>query len=97
MGKYLDLHKRLLKKGLKNGLCYEIKSLDNYELIEPDYYRERCAFWAYNEKCTEGITWHSDWEKDSNPFSTQYTPLRQNLVLLLAAINDEDLGSFDEN
>lgn len=93
---YIDLHHNLLTNGLKNGLCnvlfnnHALGSDELFQLMTPEH-REQgmCAYWAFNDQCQHETSWNSEWEKDQIPFQREYTPLRQNIVLFLAAMNNE--------
>jgi hypothetical protein len=60
-----------------NGLCYSVVKRDeNFELFTAN----ESGFWAF------GIG--EDWASD-NDLRTKFTPLRQNIVLFLAAIRNQ--------
>jgi hypothetical protein len=91
---YLQLHERLLRTGLcdKNathggGLCNVIfrgKPLeDSYCFTNLKPNMGLTAYWGYDGSPEHGVI------GGAHPRRYKYTPLRQNLVLLMAAINDE--------
>lgn len=85
MGKYLDKHFELTKKGYTdNGLCYEkvdgeeLSTNPKFIMLTPsDEERWDGGYSAY---------WADDYENDD---VCQYGPTRQNIVLFMAAMNNE--------
>jgi hypothetical protein len=83
---FLDLHKRLLRNGLFNGLCHEIhwdytarfEVKDVFGLFQPSEEEEE-------ELLLSGLSssyWGSEMsEVANNGHDTAYTPLRQTIVL----------------
>jgi hypothetical protein len=96
MDKFLKLHKRLLKKGLvdKNspyggGLCnveFNGRKLESHELlylIKVSWSECHATYWGYDGTPEDlGMS-------GPHPRRYEYTPLRQNIILLLAALNNE--------
>jgi hypothetical protein len=100
MGKYLDFYKKCMDDGSRlpwwsetercNGLCpafymymddgfAELKSLFEPELPEGEEENDINRFWGSGDP--------------SSPRMTEFTSLRQNIVLFLAAMNNEN---FDD-
>lgn len=90
--KHLTLYLKFLKTGeLENhpkartngGLCsIGINTKELIELFRPDSYGN--CYWAYGEKWTK-----KDEESRMKVLSHEFTPLRQNILLLMAAMNNE--------
>lgn len=82
MGKYLKFHFECLKNGgmPKDGLCNN--NLDDIQIFKPTNS-------DLEELMNEGLP-VIYWGAGENPYSLfKYTPLRQNIVLLMAAMNGE--------
>jgi len=85
MGKYLEFYKKCMKTGRMpngRGLCREFGHEELFLLMEPAYTddvrlqnnRMSTIYWASDSiQCHLGL----------------FTPLRQNIVLFMAAMNDE--------
>lgn len=82
--KYLPLYYKWMEAGQlpEFGLCCSLERYDGYDqlllLFAPEDRWEACGFWA----ATPG-----NWEDELQ----QFTPLRQTIVLLMAALNGEKL------
>jgi len=88
--KLIDLHKEWMEKGempsAKNGygLCglmpdkYKYKSFQLFVPLKSIYWKFPKMYWAHSEKPP----------RDSRAWK-EYTPLRQTIVLLICAMNNE--------
>jgi hypothetical protein len=96
--KHLNFYKRCMKTGYLpevgvGGLCScatrKLISVRNLEKFEPtsndytdlEYEGFAVGFWAYGRRCS-----HSEFSRDAQ---YQFTPLRQTIVLFMAALNNE--------
>lgn len=84
--KYLEFYKKCLLDGYLpySGLCACFGGNDAYfQLVMPKYFDSKYEYWGndYREKYSYDIT-SFVWEREFNP-------LRQNIVLLMAAMNGE--------
>lgn len=88
--KYLKLYEEWIKQGripyvnakrTEGGLCSVFEDNELFELCKPDNdYDNADGYWGF----TEDQDGH-----DLQDLMTIFTPLRQNIVLFLAAMNDE--------
>ena len=79
MGKYLKFYKECLRYGFmpNPGLCYTFRYDPLFQLIDPER-GEMISYWGH------------DGDDDSEHIIRfEFTPLRQNIVLLMAAMNNE--------
>jgi hypothetical protein len=79
--KYLDFYNKCMETGKipTNGLCLCFKNDKLFALMDPDN-GERLSYWGF------------DRDKFASPMESvwfEFTPTRQNAVLLMAAMNDE--------
>lgn len=85
--KYLPLYYKWVKDGLpKKGLCYSLDHppiLDSGGLLCPN---SNVGYWGYSGQAIMGYEVSGDMYKS---VTRDFTPLRQNIVLLLAAMNNE--------
>lgn len=95
MGKYLDFYKKCMEVGTLDsfrvpgacigGLCSTIANDGVTEWFNPDVKgRLRGAYWGYCNTLHEYEGMNTFEER-----AYSFTPLRQNMILLLAAMNDE--------
>lgn len=82
--KYLELHKSLLKTGIENGLCYV--HIGGCYLISDSLFYEY-FFLSREERCGKGAYYAS--YLNSNIDARRYGPTRQNIILFMAAMNNE--------
>lgn len=75
---FLDFHNHSIKFGRMptNGLCSHFKYNDIFKLVDPEY-GEGISYWGADDEFQEFNRWY------------EYTSLRQTVVLLCAAINEE--------
>ena len=88
--KYLSLYYEWLSTGLlpTGGLCQCLSEIDRQgtiNLFKPKRARHN-AFWGYDGK--NRVLWGIYCEFDE-AVAREFTPLRQNIVLLMAAMNGE--------
>lgn len=85
--KYLPLYYKWMNAGRlpTMGLCNCLPNSGAFKLLTPTA-NDKVAdntYWAYGRKVTRVVF------NTSFPEATKFTPLRQNIVLLMAAMNDE--------
>lgn len=83
--KYLTMYHNWMRSSRMmpdNGLCNIFKNDKLFALIDPEKGR-RNTYWGYdgNESC--------DFEVPKHERYYRFTPMRQNVVLLMAAMNNE--------
>ena len=87
MKKYLEFYHKCMKTGRlpKTGLCY---CFDHNEDIKLFYPPSDNGFWGYDGRNIPGLYFK---EFGVSPYDLRFafTPLRQNIVLFLAAMNNE--------
>jgi hypothetical protein len=86
--KYLPLYKEWIKTGKMpwRGLCGSLPDNEEMSTIFED--NGMGGYWGYNGKNVfSSDIWHDDKIFDDTVYT--FTPLRQNIVLLLAAMNNE--------
>ncbi len=86
MGKYLTLYKKWATGGLpgESGLCLAFEK-EGYRYTEVDD-----NFLSHTDIVSVGCYWAADEDDYNNPhYWGKLTPLRQNIVLLMAAMNGE--------
>jgi hypothetical protein len=82
MGKYLDLYKQCIETGEMPdaGLCVCVGRRALKKIGAPV---DVCWYWGYSDTFMESMF------ADATIRARAFTPIRQNIVLLLAAINNE--------
>lgn len=82
MRKYLDFYYECMKTGQMpcDGLCQAFSQTDEFKLIDPDR-GEQITYWG----CDEPERGHEHRSNTAHVFG----PLRQTVVLLMAAMNGE--------
>ena len=81
--KYLPLYRKWLKSGLQTeGLCGFFYGDPLFELINPEHGYD--FFWGY-----DGMVDNHTHVHDEQDLFYGFTPIRQNVVLLMAAMNGE--------
>lgn len=80
--KYLPFYNKCIKSGKIPdwGLCYSFHGNSFFQLIDPENGRHE-SYWGYSESVSDYVDYVS--------VRTEFTPLRQNIVLLMAAMNNE--------
>lgn len=89
MGKYLDFHNQCVSIGEipNSGLCANFGGESFFELLCPGDLLDEASYWGF-----DGNDRHIGNDYGGDMFHDVfrlYTPLRQNIVLLMAAINNE--------
>lgn len=87
--KYLPKYHRWIKNGRlpKDGLCHCLPTSNKLQLFEPGY---SGGYWGYWGEFYDGpIMSQCVDEETKDKFQYDFNPLRQNIVLLLAAMNNE--------
>lgn len=84
-GKYLSLYIAWMEKGRlpSNGLCHYFQDDELFNLIDPEKGSME-TYWAYDD---DDHVQDTDWSEMNRWFS--FNPLRQTIVLLMAAMNNE--------
>jgi len=88
--KYIEYYQSCMETGKllnSNGLCYDIGS-EALEVFEPTV--EDCKLYEINAYWGSGYNLY-DWKDPELRLKTisDFTPLRQTIILFLAAINEE--------
>lgn len=86
--KYLPLYEKWMKSGKlpEDGLCNLFVNDPLFELIDPGW----CGYWGYDGfDSYYGDPYYDDHCGSMNEVWYDFTPLRQNIVLLMAALNGE--------
>lgn len=92
MKTFLEIHEKLLKEGMKHGLCFQ--ELNGHNLDTNPIFS---LFDPTNQEIRNHNVWEGHWgdskdeinENNSDLLGTQYNEFRQNVILLCAAINGE--------
>jgi hypothetical protein len=81
---YLDFHNSIGRYMPKDGLCKCLPNSKRLKLFDPGKNSDGCNwYWGY-----DGNYWGApDARRDLVMY--EYTPLRENIVLLMAAMNNE--------
>ena len=93
--KYLEFYKKCLKTGELPGGCPEANGLcEHFDRYSPNWLLIQPTQKDLNNLMAHGLCdawWASEmrWEENSDLKGFIFNPLRQNIVLLLAAMNNE--------
>lgn len=84
-GKYLRFYERCMKDAMlpRNGLCGSFRKSKFFKLIDPEYGLGE-TYWGIEQDVhvdQYSLTWDDKWYA--------FSPLRQTIVLLMAAMNNE--------
>jgi len=90
--KLIDLHKEWMEKGQtsENGICNEVlkfqgKYYNEMQLLRPTYN----DFNKISDENNCVVFWGAGLSSDNQEICKAYTPLRQTIVLLICAMNNE--------
>ena len=87
--KYLEFYERTIKTGKlpKNGLCFCFIDDDYLKLFSPG---KMGGYWGYYMEFYDHVVLTQDVDKElSDRLCNEFNPLRQTIVLFMAAMNNE--------